>query len=87
MFPPFDEQEAYILCKKIIKGLESGSVRMVQSAVQSKERIGQGVMLGAAICKTPEEKNVMLCTLSGISKKLEIPDDFSEEKIFFAIKK
>lgn len=83
MFPPFDEQEAYILCKKIIEGLESGSVRMVQSAVQSKERIGQGVMIGAAICKTPEGKTVMLCTVSGISKKLEIPDDFSEEKIFF----
>ena len=62
MFPPFDEQEAYILCKKIIEGLESGSVRMVQSAVQSKERIGQGVMIGAAICKNPEGKTVMLCT-------------------------
>ena len=77
MFPPFDEQEAYLLCKKIIEGLESGSVRMVQSAVQSKERIGQGVMIGAAICKTSEGKTVMLCTVSGISKKLEIPDDFS----------
>ena len=73
MFPPFDEQEAYLLCKKIIEGLESGSVRMVQSAVQSKERIGQGVMIGAAICKTPEEKNAMLCTVSGISKKTGNP--------------
>lgn len=71
MFPPFSEKDAYGICKKIIESIENGSVQLKQVGKVSAERVGQGVMLGAAVCKTSDGKTVLLNTVSGISKRLE----------------
>ncbi len=71
MFPPFDEEEAFEICTKIIHGLESGVIKMVQVSPQSIERGGHGIMLGAAVCLDQNGNKIMIATLSGISRRLE----------------
>ena len=73
MFPPFDEEKAFAICQKIIRDLDSGTVKMVQITSESKERLGHGIMIGSAVCKDNENggKIINLCTVSGISRRLE----------------
>lgn len=81
MFPPFDEEKAFLVLQKIIVGLDSGLVKMVQLSKESEERKNHGIMIGAAICKDSvckdtENREIVLCTVSGITRKLVFSDEF-----------
>lgn len=75
MFPPFPEDEAYEECLRIIKGIEAGKILIRQLTAESAERRGQGIMLGALICRDQDGKRVVLRTVSGIGKELVFCDD------------
>lgn len=95
MFPPFDEKKAFSVLQKIIAGLESGTVKMIQLSRESEERKNHGIMIGAAICRDKENCEIILCSVSGISRKLVFSDKtitfvtpiVSPEKINDAIQK
>lgn len=70
MFPPFLQEEAYEICKKIIFALDSGTLSLVQIGKTSVERKEQGIMIGVAVCKKADGTRVIINTVSGISKKL-----------------
>ncbi len=70
MFPPFPQEEAFSVCCKIIAGLESGGLRLEQAGKVSAERSGQGIMIGAAVCRKEDGSCVVLNTVSGISKRI-----------------
>ncbi len=74
MFPPFPEDGAYEVCRKIAEDLDSGRLILRQVTKLSLERAGQGIMLGAAICKDSSGQKVILKTVSGIARKLTFPD-------------
>lgn len=74
MFPPFPVEEALSVCQKIIHGLENGSLKMEQTGAVSEERNGQGIMIGAAVCRDSSGRSVVLNTVSGISKRLYVPE-------------
>ncbi|MBQ2080987.1 MAG: RluA family pseudouridine synthase, partial [Treponema sp.] len=69
MFPPFPEDEAYRLCKKIAKSLEENEIRIEHTGRISEERAGAGIMIGALICTDKDGKKVNLASLSGTSRK------------------
>lgn len=75
MFPPFSEDEAYEECLRIIEGIEAGRIRIKQLTTESAERRGQGIMIGALICRGPDGKRIVLRTVSGIGKELVFEDD------------
>ena len=74
MFPPFPVEEALSVCQKIIHGLENGSLEMEQTGPVSEERNGQGIMIGTAVCRDSSGRSVVLNTVSGISKRLSVPE-------------
>lgn len=74
MFPPFPVEEALSVCQKIIHGLENGSLEMEQTGPVSEERNGQGIMIGVAVCRDSSGRSVVLNTVSGISKRLSVPE-------------
>lgn len=81
MFPPFDEEKAFSVLKEIVRGLDSGLVKMIQLSKESEERKNHGIMIGAAICEDSacedtEKREIVLCTVSGITRKLEFSDAF-----------
>ena len=67
---PFDEGSAYEECRQMIKEIENGFLRIEPCGRVSEERAGQGVMLGALLCRNDAGEKVVLRTVSGISKKL-----------------
>ena len=67
---PFDEGSAYEECRQMIKEIENGFLRIETCGRVSEERAGQGVMLGALLCRNDAGEKVVLRTVSGISKKL-----------------
>lgn len=74
MFSSFPVEEALSVCRKIIEGLEKGSVEMEQVGAVSAERNGQGIMIGVAVCQDARGRSVVLNTVSGISKRLTVPE-------------
>lgn len=70
MFPPFPEEKAFEICLEMAGALEKGSLCLEQIGEESEERSGQGIMLGAALCRSSEGRLYALKTISGISKKL-----------------
>lgn len=70
MFAPFPEEQAYEVCLSMIDELESGSLELKQVTVESVERCGHGIMLGAAVCQAVCGRIVILKTVSGISREL-----------------
>lgn len=95
MFPPFDEEKAFSVLQKIVALLDSGTAQRFQLSKESKERKNHGIMIGAAVCKDKENREVVLCTLSGITRKLIFSDNsfifvepiVPQEKINAAIQK
>lgn len=84
MFPPFDEEKAFLILEKIIAGLDSGLVKRLQLAKESEERKSHGIMIGAAICEDSvcegeKKREIILCTVSGITQKLEFSDEFEKK--------
>ena len=71
MFPPFPQEEAFAVCKKIIDALEHGILQLEQVGKISAERSGQGIMIGVAVCQKADGTSVILNTVSGISKKIK----------------
>lgn len=71
MFPPFPQDEAFGVCRKIISAIENGVLQFDQIGKISSERNGQGIMIGAAVCQKPDGSSVVLNTVSGISKKIK----------------
>ncbi len=71
MFPPFPQEEAFAVCKKIIDALEHGILQLEQVGKISTERSGQGIMIGVAVCQKADGTSVILNTVSGISKKIK----------------
>ena len=66
MFAPFPEEKAYEYCLKLYNGLNDGSFCLEQVTAVSEERAGNGLMLGAAVCKD----GTVLVTCSGISRRI-----------------
>ncbi len=71
MFPPFPQEEAFAVCRKIISALESGVLQLEQIGKISAERSGQGIMIGVAVCQKADGTSVVLNTVSGISKRIK----------------
>ena len=69
MFPPFPQEEAFGICRKIISALEDGVLHFEQTGKVSAERKNQGIMIGVAVCQKADGSSVVLNTVSGISKK------------------
>ncbi len=76
MFPPFDEEKAFSVLQKITASLDSGTAQRFQLSKESEERKNHGIMIGAAVCKDEENREIVLCTLSGITQKLVFQDVF-----------
>lgn len=71
MFPPFPQEEAFGICRKIISALEDGVLHFEQTGKVSAERKNQGIMIGVAVCQKADGSSVVLNTVSGISKKIK----------------
>ncbi len=71
MFPPFPQEEAFGICRKIISALEDGVLHFEQIGKVSAERKEQGIMIGVAVCQKSDGSSVVLNTVSGISKKIK----------------
>lgn len=69
MFPPFPEDEAAALCKKIVSLLEEKKIRIERTGKISEERIDAGVMIGALVCTDKNGQKINLASLSGTSRK------------------
>ena len=50
MFPPFSQESARHYCNKLISLIEKGQVELKQCGRESRERKGQGLMIGALVC-------------------------------------
>lgn len=69
MFPPFDQEQANLYCRKLISLIQSGDLELRQVSLESEERKNQGIMIGSLVCKK-ENQTVILACVSGISKEL-----------------
>lgn len=67
MFPPFETSLARSYCMKLISQIEAGNVILKQITRLSQERSGNGLMVGALVCR---EK--VLLSVSGISRQIEV---------------
>ncbi len=85
MFPPFPQEKAAIVCKEIIRRIESESepdtknekitkIEIEQITKESDERKNQTLMIGVLVCTDSEGAEKILVTNSGISKQLRIND-------------
>ncbi|MDE5899138.1 MAG: RluA family pseudouridine synthase [Treponemataceae bacterium] len=70
MFPPFPEEEALAVCRDMAVQLDAGILELEQLTPESAERGGQGIMLGAMVCRDSGGRTVLLKTVSGISRAL-----------------
>lgn len=74
MFAPFPEQEAAEECRRLIAGLESGTIKLTESGLSPSGRDGHGIMLGVLVCLDPAGAKVFLKTVSGITRRLILPE-------------
>lgn len=65
MFAPFEQESAFLICKKLCSELDSGVSKLVRVSKLSAEREGQGVMLGAVKCTDSDGSEVYAYTVSG----------------------
>ncbi|MCR5289688.1 MAG: RluA family pseudouridine synthase [Treponema sp.] len=70
MFAPFSQEEAKAKCQELCAQLDTGIVCLQQITAVSSERRDQGVMLGVLLCRNADGNEVVLKTVSGISKQL-----------------
>lgn len=71
MFAPFDQESAFLICKKLCSELDSGVSKLVRVSKLSAEREGQGVMLGAVKCTDSDGSEVYAYTVSGSAYVLD----------------
>lgn len=82
MFPPFPTETAYHYCITLKHLLDEGYLKMNQVTRLSVERMGQKVMLGTLVCLDEEGNRIVLCTNSGISKKIVLASDETKTEWF-----
>lgn len=82
MFPPFNEESAFIECQKIISDIQSEKIKIKQVSNVSKERENQGFMIGSLVCKDSSGKEVVLITISGIGKELILESEDTRIFVF-----
>lgn len=83
MFPPFSTCKANKICLQIKEQLDNGILFLEQITKVSQERADNGIMIGVLICKTVDNKEVVLKTVSGISRRLKYTDEsFNDNSIF-----
>lgn len=96
MFPPFPQELAHKSCLRLISLLESGDLKLEQLGRESEERKGQGVMLGALVCKDSQEQQIILYAVSGNNKgigggnclaqnEIIVPSIVTEDKVNLAL--
>ena len=73
MFPPFDEEKAFAVCSSMAADLDLGRLQLVQVTQVSEERAGNGLMLGALVAMDADGREIVLKTVSGLSRSLGIP--------------
>ncbi len=78
MFPPFDEEPAAEICRKMIEDLDTGRLVLEQVTAVSEERAGNGLMLGALLARDSDGNKVVLKTISGLSRNLREAADAEE---------
>ena len=87
MFPPFPQEAARHYCIRLISLIEKGEVILEQTGRESKERKGQGVMIGSLVCWDKIKKQrVVFYAVSGNNKQLKLSDNSNfafQEKTFF----
>ncbi len=83
MFPPFDEEKAFAVCKKIAALLDEKKLRMENVGARSEERMDNGVMIGAMTARDSSGAEKIFYTVSGISKRIEgnFPDGIFVEPV------
>lgn len=75
MFPPYSTELAHHYCLDVISKINNGQFLLKQVAKESLERKNQGVMIGTLVCWNKNKKQrEVLVAVSGIAKKLEIPE-------------
>ena len=75
MFPPYSTELAHHYCLDVISKINNGQFFLKQVAKESLERKNQGVMIGTLVCWNQNKKQrEVLVAISGIAKKLEIPE-------------
>lgn len=75
MFPPYSTELAHHYCLDVISKINNGQFLLKQVAKESLERKNQGVMIGTLVCWNQNKKQrEVLVAVSGIAKKLEIPE-------------
>ena len=82
MFPPYGQELAHHYCLDVISKINDGHFLLKQVSKESVERKNQGVMIGTLVCwNKPKKKRLVLVAVSGIAKKLEIPESKKSEYI------
>lgn len=78
MFPPYSTELAHHYCLDVISKINAGQFLLQHVAKESLERKNQGVMIGTLVCwnKIKKQREVLVA-VSGIAKKLIIPETFS----------
>ncbi len=79
MFPPFPQDKALELCKKISSLIDSEIIRIKNISQESLERKNQGIMIGAMTCAD----GTNLATISGISHIMTFEDGAKSEDFNF----
>lgn len=77
MFAPFDEAEAYKICKKIMSLLDEKKITLEHTGRISQERADNGIMIGTCLAKNADGENVLLYTVSGNSRKIVDENDLT----------
>lgn len=81
MFPPFPQAIAKNYCLKLISRIEKGEIELFQTARESEERKGQGIMIGSLVCiDKSTSKRVVLYALSGNAKELKYADGINPDE-------
>lgn len=78
MFPPFPEENAFEICKKIVDFLNLNKLKIEQTSQESLERKNQGIMIGVLICENQQKEQKILYSTSGISKIIKKTDNFTD---------
>ncbi len=77
MFPPFPQENAHKKLKKLTNAIDRGELTLTQVTEVSSEREGNGIMLGALVCKNSCGREITLYAVSGIAKQLIPSGEFS----------
>ena len=86
MFPPYSTELAHHYCLDVISKINNGQFLLKQVAKESLERKNQGVMIGTLVCWNQNKKQrEVLVAVSGIAKKLEIPESSGQTFIKYTV--